>query len=134
MSGDTQRKRFEEVPGTGTGSLLRILAIYCGRCKGLGFTIVVGLGIVGVLVIWVELINPALNFTGVFGNETVPTPAISIRLGCFLEMGWMGEGGRCLSLPYNILFHFLVIIMLGKTSRWVGCNFMLREDEAEDGE
>jgi heme/copper-type cytochrome/quinol oxidase subunit 4 len=134
VSGETQRKRFEEVPVQVQGVYYGYSLFIVGGVKALGFTVVVGLGIVGVLVVWVELINPALNFTGVFGNETVPTPAISIRLGCFFEMGWMGEGGRCLSLPYDILFRFLVIIILGKTSRWVGCNFMLGEDEAEDGE
>jgi hypothetical protein len=49
-------------------------------------------------------------------------------------MGWIGKDGKCLSLSYNILLRFLVAIIPGKTSaRGVKSNFMLNDDEAEDG-
>jgi hypothetical protein len=81
-----------------------------------GFTIAVGLGVVGVLIVSAELIDPALDLAGVFGKGTVPAPPIPIRLVGFFKMGWIGKGGKCLSLSYDILLRFLVIIIPGKTS------------------
>jgi hypothetical protein len=71
-----RRRAVEETvwwrTGTGTGGLSPILGVLCGRCKGLtfvGFTIAVGLDVLGVLIASAELIDPALDLAGVFGNE-----------------------------------------------------------------